>query len=323
MSQGLIIEYEEVDGRRRQLYEGMDRYFARRCHEAFESRWRHWERHYSSAAFEPFFEDERVVVQWVTLPFMGHHRARALFGVPRQGEPPYALVVAQHGLGSSPERVFGIDDAGDIYHAYGRRLVEAGFGVLAPLNVTGAGPRARLQRLCIMLGGNLAGLEIARTVRLLDYIETREDIDSSRMGMWGISLGGYYTLFTLPVESRLEVGIVTAYFNSRVRKMVIEDPRYSCYLPLGEEHIFVHGWLREFSDSDLVSLICPRALQIQAGKADGIAWWPFVVEEFEEAAEHYRRLGVGERIELDLHEGGHEIDVDAGIAFMKRWLQDQ
>ncbi len=271
----------------------------------------------------PFLESDSFRAEWVTLPFLGHYRARAVLALPKGGRPPYPLVLAQHGLGSSPERVFGFDDPSNIYKAYGRRLADAGFAVLAPLNVTDPEPRARLQRLCLMLGGNLAGLEIARTSRLLDYVCTRAEVDSGRMGMWGISLGGYYTLFTLPLEPRLRAGIVTAYFNSRQHKMAVEDPRYSCYLPLGEEHIFVSGWLREFGDSDLASLICPRPLQVQMGKADGIAWWPLAAEEFERAAAHYRELGVAERIELDLHEGGHEIDAEAGIGFMRRWLVEE
>ncbi len=271
----------------------------------------------------PFLEDERTKAHWVTIPFLGEYRARAILALPKQGTPPFPLVVAQHGIGSSPERVFGFDDPSNIYHAYGRRLVERGYAVLAPMNVTEGKPRARLTRLCLMLGGTLWGLEIARTSRLLDYLETRGDIDGARMGMWGISLGGAYTMFTLPLEPRLRLGIVTAWFNDRVRKMVIDDPRYSCFLSTEEEHIFIPGWLREFGDSDLISLICPRPVQVQTGKGDGIAWWPFVQEEFAASAGHYQRLGVGDRIELDLHEGGHEIDVQGGLEFLDRWLRSE
>jgi hypothetical protein len=275
-----------------------------------------------AAELSPFFEDDDVSAMWLTVPFLERYRAHAVLALPRHGQAPYPLVVAQHGVASSPERVFGFDDPSNIYHAYGRRLAEAGFAVLAPLNVTEAAPRARLHRMALMLGGTLWGLEIARTARLLDYAETREEIDATRMGMWGISLGGAYTMFTLPLEPRLRAGVVTAWFNRRVEKMVVDDPRYSCFLSTEEEHIFVPGWLREFGDSDLASLICPRPLQVQAGKADGIAWWPQLVQEFEQAAGHYGRLGVGGRIELDLHEGGHEIDVEAGLAFLRIWLRE-
>ena len=102
--------------------------------------------------------------------------------------------------------------------------------------------------------------------------------------------------------------------------MVIDDPRYSCFLSTTEEHIFIPGWLREFTDSDLVSLICPRPILVETGKGDGIAWWPQVQEEFKAATEHYINLGIGERIEMDLHEGGHEIHLVRSVEFLKKWL---
>ncbi len=80
------------------------------------------------------------------------------------------------------------------------------------------------------------------------------------------------------------------------------------------------GWLREFSDADLISLICPRPVMSQTGKCDSIAWWPWVLEEYDRARDHYERLGIADRIEMDMHEGGHEIRVESGLQFMRRWL---
>jgi hypothetical protein len=172
-----------------------------------------------------------------------------------------------------------------------------------------------------MLGKTLWGLEIAKIRRLLDYVARRPEVDIDRVGMWDISLGGAYTIFTMPLEPRIKVGICTACFNHRVKKMAIDDPRYSCFLSADEPHVFFSGWLREFSDSDLVSLIAPRAFMSQTGRGDGIAWWPFVLEEYEKSREHYVRLGVEpERMELDLHEGGHEIRVQSGLEFLAKWL---
>lgn len=271
--------------------------------------------------FEPFAENEHFRAHWVNLNLYGDLRGRGVLALPKTGQAPYPLVIAQHGIGSSPERCFGLGDDQDLYHSYAQRLVEAGYAVLAPFNVTEAAPRERLTRLCLMLGTTLWGLEIAKISRLLDYCATRDDLDMTRVGMWGISLGGAYTLFTMPLEPRISVGICTAWFNHRVKKMVIDDPRYSCFLSVNENHIFIPGWLREFSDSDLVSLICPRAFMSQTGKADGIAWWPFVQEEFDRAQHHYVQLGLDPaRMEFNLHEAGHEIQVAAGLRFLEQWL---
>ena len=271
-------------------------------------------------ATEPFFETDAIRADWIHINLYGSLRGRAVLALPKGQTGPLPVVIAQHGIGSSPELVFGMADEGELYHAYGRHLVEAGFAVLAPLNVTEAAPRARLHRMCLLLGKTLPGLEIRKIRRFIDYLATRPEVDTNRLGMWGISLGGYYTLFATPLEPRIKVAIICAFFNRRPLKMVVDDPRYSCFLSTSEEHIFVPGWLREFSDSDLASLICPRPLMVQTGKADAIAWWPFVVEEFERAREHYRALGVEERCQLDLHEAGHEIRVKTGIEFLSRWL---
>lgn len=267
-----------------------------------------------------FFENDTIQAHWLTLPITDTFAARAVLALPKQGAPPYPVVIAQHGISSSPERVFGLDDPRRLYHAYGQRLVEAGYAVLAPQHITDHAPRARLQRMCLMVGSTLWGLEIGKLRVWLGHIETRADLDASAIAMWGISLGGAYTQFTSALEERIRVAISTAWFNDRLNKMIIDDPRYSCFLSTDEEHIFIPNWLRDFGDADLISLICPRPFMAQTGKGDSIAWWPQVQAEFDAAQSHYAKLGVKERAAFDLHDGGHEIRVETGIAFLKQWL---
>ena len=269
---------------------------------------------------EPFLENEKVLLKYISVRFAQNLYCRAILGLPKQAGTNSSLVIAQHGLVSSPERVFGFLDSENLYHSYGYRLLEDGFAVMAPLNIMSPESRARYQRMCLLLGKTIAGLEISKLKRLLDYVLLLPGIDKDRVGMWGISLGGFYTLITLPIENRIKLGIICAFFNHRLKKMVVDDPRYSCFLSVSEEHIFIPGWLREFTDSDLISLICPRPLLIQTGKADGVSWWPFVLEEFYRAKEHYDRLNIGDRIQIDLHSGGHEIRYESGVAFLKRWF---
>jgi hypothetical protein len=270
--------------------------------------------------WEPFMEDDELVARWLIVPVAGSLRAHGVVALPKKRSGQLPLVIAQHGIGSSPETVFGLTGSGGAYQQYGRELVRRGFAVLAPKNVMGAPPRSRLERICKMLGITLWGVEIHKIRCLLDTVLAMPEIDAERVGMWGISLGGAYTLFTVPLEPRIKAAVCCAWFNDRVKKMVFDDPRYSCFLSVQEEYVFIPRWLAEFHDEDLASLICPRPLQIQTGKADGIAWWPFVVETCERAREHYARLGIPEAIELDLHEGGHEIRTTTGLDFLERWL---
>ena len=272
------------------------------------------------ATLDLWYEDDAFTAWWVSIGLLGGLRGRGILALPKGSRGSVPLVIAQHGIGSSRERVFGLDDPSDIYKGYGRRLVEAGFAVIAPMNITEAAPRARMERLCKLLGRTLWGLEIYRTQRLLDYLETRDEIDMGRIAMYGISLGGAYTMFTTPLEERIKAVMVCAWFNNRRYKMAVDDPRYSCFLSVDEEHIWIPGWLREFTDSDLASLICPRPMLVEQGKADGIAWWPLMLQEYEDTCAHYRKLGLEDRIEIDLHEGGHEIRFERSLAFLEKWL---
>ena len=260
-----------------------------------------------------------VTAEWLSLP-LGFFKAEALLVIPENATKPVPLIIAQHGIDSFPERVFGVNDDKDLYHDYGHALVHAGFAVLAPINLSFVPNRNRIERLARLADTTLPGLEFRRMQLLLDEVLKDERIDSKRVGMWGISLGGMATMFWMPLEPRIKAGIVTAWFNQRRNKMVMPDPRYSCFLETKEEHAFFRGWLTEFTDSDVVSLICPRPLLVQTGKKDGIAWWPQVIEEFEASKEHYKKLGIPDRIEMDLHDGGHEIRVESGLPFLKKWL---
>jgi hypothetical protein len=263
----------------------------------------------------------RLKGQWITLP-LGPVTAQGLLVLPADASPqePAPLVIAQHGIGSHPERTFGVLDEGEHYHRYAEELVDAGFAVLAPMNLRSVERRNRIERLCRLADTSLPGIELVRLQRLLDEVLKDPRIDGERVGMWGVSLGGTATMFWMPLEPRIKAGVVAAWFNHRRNKMVIPDPRYSCFLETKEEHAFFHGWLTQFTDSDAVTLICPRPLLIQTGKQDRIAHWPQVVEEFEASRAHYEKLGVADRIAMDLHEGGHVPRVESGVKFLSRWL---
>jgi len=266
----------------------------------------------------------KLGAQWLRLP-LGGLTAEGLLAVPlgATAEKPVPLVIAQHGLGSSPERVFGLLDDGDHYHGYGKELFTAGFAVLAPMDLRSADRVNRIERLCRLADTSLPGIELVRVQRLLDQVLRDPRIDSERVGIWGVSRGGQVTMFWMPLEPRIKVGVVCAWFNHRTKKMAVPDPRYSCFLETREEHAFHDGWLREFNDSDVASLICPRPLLVQTGKKDRIAHWPFVVEEFEVARTHYEKLGIARHIQMDLHDGGHEPRIESGVKFLKRWLAEK
>lgn len=263
------------------------------------------------------FTIEDVKGEWLELP-LGPITAQAFFALPKgaSAKKPVPIVLVQHGIGSTPETTF----RGGNYHAYAKELLDAGFAVIVPMNLMSVERRNRIERLCRMADISLPGIELVRVRHLLDIVLAEPGIDPERLGMWGLSLGGLATMFWMPLEPRIKAGVVSGWFNHRRNKMVIPDKRYSCFLETKEEHAFFTGWLTEFTDHDVVSLICPRPLLIQHGKKDGIAHWPQVQEEFDIAKTHYEKLKIGDRMQINIHEGGHEAIIGTGVAFMKKWL---
>ncbi len=265
----------------------------------------------------PYLQD--IQAEWIELP-LGPVTAQAILAFPEGAseEHPVPLVIAQHGIGSYPETPFEINN--EAYHAYARELLKAGFAVLAPMNLRSKENRNYVERLCRLIDTTLPGIELVRLQHLLDVVLADPRIDPDHVGMWGVSLGGMATMFWMPLEPRIKAGVVSAWFNHRLNKMVVPDERYVSFLVVDEEHAFFRGWLTAFSDHDVVSLICPRPLLIQHGKNDRIAHWPQVMEEFNIAKTHYEKLDIADRIEMFLFEGGHEAGTESGIPFLIRWL---
>ena len=42
---------------------------------------------------------------------------------------------------------------------------------------------------------------------VVDYVETRADLDAARIGLWGVSLGGYYAPRAAAFEKRVKACI--------------------------------------------------------------------------------------------------------------------
>lgn len=257
-----------------------------------------------------------IKAEWLTLP-LGMLTAEAVLAFPEEAseQKPVPIIIVQHGIASTPETPF----SPGAYHEYAKGLLDAGFAVLLPMNLRSVERRNNVERYARLAGTSLPGIELVRVQHLLDYVLADPRVDADRVGMWGVSLGGMATMFWMPLEPRIKAGVVSAWFNERRNKMAVPDERYSSFSPR-EEHAFFNGWLREFSDYDLVSLIVPRPLMIQHGKEDNIAHWPQVVEEYEKAMIHYQQLKISERMQLVLHEGGHEAIVAEGVRFMTHWL---
>ena len=268
------------------------------------------------------------------------------------GRGPHPGIVLQIGIYGVPETACGFTEtehAGidSSYHRIGGRLAMHGYTVLATRMVTGfepdklagrfapklqelksAQPHARmyLNRLCRTIGMDLFGLEMFALSRGVDLLESLPQVDSDRIGFYGKSQGGQSGLWLGALDRRLQAVVSTAWFNERYQKQVIPSEHYRPFaLTVEEDKTYPH--LHEFADSDIASLICPRAFMVEEGKHDGAVYWKLAEQAFAEVKAIYERLGVGEKCDIHVHEGGHEVEPEEetarmhSVQFLDRWLK--
>lgn len=225
------------------------------------------------------------------------------------GPGPFPLVISQHGGGGTPElcsNFFGSDNYNDMT----RRVLRKGCAVFAPQlllwNPEFFGPsfdRVHIDRQLKQLGGSITALDLHRLRRSLDYLVTRPEIDPARIGMIGLSYGGFYTLFAAAVEPRIQAAVSSCFFNSRQ----------------------VYDWLdwvwfnaaNHFMDAEVAMLVCPRRLYIEVGKTDDLFDVRYAGPEAAKVQEIYKALGIPEHFVYKEFDGGHELDkADDGIDFL-------
>jgi len=116
-----------------------------------------------------------------------------------------------------------------------------------------------------------AGVEVWNAIRAIDYLETRPEVDSSRIGMTGRSGGAAMSWFTAAVEPRVKavapvMGISTYAANVKLNTQRLHC---DCMFP-------VNSWMHDMTHQG--ALIAPRPLLMMHGRKDDL----FPVPGYEE-----------------------------------------
>ncbi len=251
---------------------------------------------------------------------------------PKTNATVLPVVLAFHGHGYGVKDIVGLWENGqeretpDGYHKdFGVALCRQGFMVAAP-EISCFGERQsdfsyldasmgqeapstcqHTATLAFHLGGSALGLRILDGMRLVDYLETRPDADTNRLGAMGISGGGMSTFFATALDQRIRACVVSGYFCSL---------RYSIF---GMHHCtcnYVPGLYRFGEIYDLAGLIAPRPMLVEAGTHDPIFPIAAVEESVAHAQEIYRLYGAQDRLETDYFEGRHRINGERAYDFL-------
>ncbi len=120
-----------------------------------------------------------------------------------------------------------------------------------------------LFKLHLLHGRSLWGLMIRDQQCLLDYLQTRPEIDSERIGVSGMSMGGTGTWWLAAVDDRVQAGVCVAGFT-RYRELFAHGN-----FRLHGIYYWVPGVLAHFDTEAIYSLIAPRPYLALSGDRDG------------------------------------------------------
>lgn len=229
-------------------------------------------------------------------------RIRAIVTVPaglETGAGPVPAVVCIHGHSgnrASPYEVSGP------YKGFAAVLAKSGFVTIS----TDVGQHEVYEP-----GRTLMGERLWDLMRCVDLLVSLPEVDPQRVGCAGLSLGGEMAMWLGAMDTRL-FGTVSSGFLTRMDQM--EQNHYMFWKFDG---------LRELVDfADIYSLIAPRPLQCQNGLAEPADQFPVALacDALLEIKQIYTDYGVPGYVGLVAHPGGHEMDVDALMAFFKAHL---
>ena len=250
--------------------------------------------------------------------------------VPHDLTRPGPAVLAAHGHGAGKSEVCGIDGGDPSRRAeidahngdYAHQLAEEGYVVLAPDHRT-FGERqdwnppnlygCDLSHTHVTLTGDrLLTLDLWDLARGLDVLCSHPLVDARRVGMVGLSFGGTVTLFLAAWDRRVRAAVVSGYFSSW--QACASVPWNMC----GSQ--VLPGIAGELDHADLGALVAPRPLLIETGVEDVLFPVDAARSEFERLAAVYETLGVADRVEHDVFDGGHRWHGDLAYDFLDRWL---
>lgn len=172
------------------------------------------------------------------------------------------FVIVQHGYGGTSEQCSGLFEMGtSIYNNMVQRVASKKVHTFAPQLLMWFPDRYGIDHERVILdaklkqiGGSITALEIYCLRCCLCYFESLACVESDKMAMVGLSYGGYFTLHTMALETKLKAAICCCYFNDRT-KFIFPDWTWK-------------NAAKSFLDSEVALLTYPRPLWIALGKND-------------------------------------------------------
>lgn len=204
-------------------------------------------------------------------------RRPCLWTMPKH-EGPHPAMLCLHGHAGSAEEVF---DANATYLSFGDRFARGGYCVLAPT----------------FPHREYAALTLWDLIRCVDILVGRDEVNPTRIGVMGLSMGGEWTMYVAACDERLKVAVVSGWMCTN--EGILSVPNCPCWkLP---------GLLELMDVSDIHLLIAPRPVLFESAEADQYLPIRYSREGFARIRAGYRIFQAEEVCVQDVFSGGHAV----------------
>ena len=241
-------------------------------------------------------------------------------------ENPVPAVLCAHGHGIGKDGAVGVVE--DYQKQYAVELTKRGFVTLAPdwrcfgeRKDRDEWVRRPSRDGCNVaylafgyFGYQLLRLNISDGQRCLDYLQSRPEVDSHRLGCMGCSFGGTMTTYISALDQRVKAAVIVCYLSTLTDALNDRGRGNTC----GSQFMF---GLRKAGDiADVAGLIAPRSCMAQIGSDDMCFIEADALQAFKQVEKIYAASGQADRLVLDHFQGEHEINLETGIEFLQERL---
>jgi dienelactone hydrolase len=236
----------------------------------------------------------------LTLPKGASGRCPAVVCIGGHGSQRFTTYTKGQAFGELPANA---KDSSPVYKGFAAELARRGYVTIST--------SVSQHKVCEE-GRTLMGERLWDLMRCVDYLESLPQVDKSRIGCAGLSLGGEMVMWLAAVDERLQSAV-------------------SCGFLTTMDHIAKHGcpcWnfsgLRQLVDfADIYALIAPRSLESQNGqKEPPTDFTPELASRaMAEVRPVYAAFDCAQKPILDIHGGAHEVDLPALLSFFEENLK--
>ena len=161
---------------------------------------------------------------------------------------------------------------------------------------------------CLLAGRTASGERVWDMQRLIDWAQSRPDVDASHVLMMGNSGGGMVTLFAAACDERITVAVPSCSFAPTVNQA---GYIFHCDCNM------VPGLMELGGMATVAGLIAPRHLLAVNGRTDQLFSNQAIEDEAAKVKAIYEAAGHGHRFQHRFGEGGHRFYADLMWPFVR------